>query len=275
MTARAVVLVVLAAALLPAPAARAQSFVQRVTGDACDQARSFDRGDGSPEAQEARRACRLVQFERRLQVEREQQVATQVEERDARVEKWMETTQPARVIHPLALELYTGTGLASYGLVLSYMALSQLEFAVSVGWRTVGYLDSDPSESGTADYKDRTLAFTSRWFASGTRNLSPFVGAGLASTTADLDVFWNGSKDGSSAMALSGRARGHSMSAHAGLQLAVRNLRLSLEYVFQYVFFTGADTTMDKVPSEQMRIVWQETLDHHRHGVVFRVGFAY
>jgi hypothetical protein len=273
MSARAMTLgTSLAAVLLLAPAARAQSFVQQVSSDACDQARSFDRADASDAAQQARRACRLQQFERRLEIERQDQVAAQLQERDARVEKWLETTQPARVLHPLAVEAFTGTGLASYGLALSWMALRQLEFTASMGWRTIGYADTNPNKSGSADYKSRTLAFTSRWFAS-TRELSPFVGAGLAATTADLQVFWYG-KDGTAPMTYPGEARGHSMSAHAGLQLAVRNLRLSLEYVFQYVFFTGANDDM-KIPNEQMRIVWQETLDEHRHGVVFRVGYAY
>jgi hypothetical protein len=269
----------LAAALLvttlSARGARAQSFVQRVSGDACEQARSFERSDSGPVAQEARRACRLQRFENKLAVERQDQVMAQVEEREARVEKWLNTTQPARVLHPVALEAFTSTGLASYGLALSYMALSQLEFAASIGWRTLGFDDTDPKASGTAEYKDRTLAFTSRWYVAN-RELTPFLGAGIGLTTADLKVFWYG-KDGTPAMDYpEGNARGHSMSAHAGVQLATRNLRLSIEYVFQYVFFTGANLAdMTKTPNEQMRIVWQETLDDHRQGIQLRVGYAF
>jgi hypothetical protein len=271
---RAALAVALGATFLLAPAARAQSFVQRVAGDACEQARSFDRADASPEAQEARRACRLQQFEQRLTAERAELVAKQVQERDARVQKWLEMTQPGRVLHPLAFEGFTSTGLASYGLLLSYMALRQLEFAASIGYRNVGYADSNLTGIGTATYKSRTLAFTSRWYAT-TRELSPFIGAGIGVTNANPDVLWYG-KDGTVPANYQGSARGHSMSAHVGLQLAVRNLRLSLEYALQYVFFTGASLNdMTKTPNEQMRAVWQQTLDDHRHGVVFRVGYAY
>ncbi len=266
----------LLASMLSARAAHAQSFIRRVSDDACEQARSFDRADSGPAAQEARRACRLQRFETRLATERQEQVMTQVAEREARVETWLNKTQPARVLHPLAIEAFTGTGLASYGLTLSYMALRQLEFAASIGWRTLTFSDSDPKASGTAEYKDRTLTFTSRWYAVN-RELTPFVGAGIGLTTADdLKVFWYG-RDNTPAMDFPpGDARGHSMSAHAGIQLATRNLRLSIEYVFQYVFFTGANLAdMTKTPNEQMRIVWQETLDDHRHGFQLRVGYAF
>jgi hypothetical protein len=101
------------------------------------------------------------------------------------------------------------------------------------------------------------------------------VGAGLGVTTANLQVFWYG-KDGSGAAEYSGEARGHSMSAQAGFQLATRNLRFGLEYVFTYFFFTGANLDdMQKTPNEQMRAVWLETLNEHRHGIQVRVGYAF
>ena len=265
----------LATTLAFCPAAWGQSFVQRVVSeDACLEARRFEHTDDGPAAQHARRACRLQQFEARLHDERQQQVAAQVDQRNARVEKWLETTQSARVVHPLAVEGFTGNGLAQYGLAVSYMALRQLEFAGLIGWRTVGYSDADPKSLGAAVYGNRTLAVTSRWYAAD-RPFTPFVGAGLGLTTADLEVFWYG-KDGTSAADYRGAARGHSMSAHAGVQVATRNLRFSLEYVFQYVFFTGANLDdMTKTPNEQMRAVWLETLNEHRHGIQARVGYAF
>jgi hypothetical protein len=265
----------LATTLAICPAAWGQSFVEHVVSeDACLEARRFERSDDSPAAQHARRACRLQQFDARLDDERQQQVAAQVDQRNARVEKWLETTQSARVVHPLAVEGFTGTGLASYGLAISYMALRQLEFAALIGWRTVSYADADPTALGAAEYKDRTLAVTGRWYLAD-RPLTPFVGAGLGLTTADLEVSWYG-RDGTSASEYQGQARGHSMSAQGGVQLATRNLRLSLEYVFQYVFFTGANLDdMTKTPNEQMRAVWLETLNDHRHGIQVRVGYAF
>jgi hypothetical protein len=265
----------LIATLAVGPAAWGQSFVQRVVSeDACLEARRFEHADDSPAAQHARRACRLQQFEARLHDERQEQVVAQVEQRNARVQKWLETTQSARVVHPLSLEAFMGSGLARYGLALSYMALRQLEVSALIGWRSVGYEDAEPSGNGAAEYENRTLAFTGRWYAVD-RPFTPFVGAGLGSTTADLDVFWFG-KDQTGAASYTGEARGHSMSAHAGAQLATRNLRLSLEYVFNYVFFTGANLAdMEKTPNEQMRAVWYETLNEHRHGIQVRVGYAF
>jgi opacity protein-like surface antigen len=267
--------VALAATLVASRAAWGQSsFVQEVSDDACEEARRYPRADDSPAAQHARRACRLQRFEVRLREERQQEVAAQVDQRNARVEKWLETTQSARVVHPLAVEGLMGSGLARYGLAVSYMLLRQLELAALIGWRSVGYEDADTTGSGVAEYGNRTLAATGRWYAAD-RPFSPFVGAGLGLTTADLKVFWYG-RDGSPPGDFIGAARGHSMTAHAGVQLATRNVRFSLEYVFTYVFFTGANLDdMDKTPNEQMRAVWKETLDEHRHGVQLRVGYAF
>lgn len=264
-----------AIALLTVRTAAAQSFVQLVSGDACAETRRYDRADTSPAAEEARRGCRLQRFEQHLAAEREQQVAAQVQERDARIEKWLATTQPARVVHPLALTAFAGTGLASYGIGVSLMALRRLEAAVSIGWRSVSTSDTPyTSYSGSADYKSRTLGFNGRWFLSD-RELSPFVGAGIGVTTADPTVLWYG-KDQTPSTSFQGSARGHSMSAAGGLQLAKGNIRLSLEYVYQYVFYTGAGLNqMDMMPNEQIRIVWQETLDAHRHGVRFEVALAF
>jgi hypothetical protein len=262
--------------LLTVRTAAAQSFVQLVSGDACAELRGYERADASPAAQEARRACRLQRFEQHLAAEREEQVAAQVQERDARIEKWLATTQSARVVHPLALTAFAGTGLASYGIGISLMALRRLEAAVSIGWRSVSTADTPYSSySGSADYKSRTLGFNGRWFLSD-RELSPFLGAGIGVTTADLNVLWYG-KDQTPSMTLPpGSARGHSLSAAGGVQLAKGNIRLSVEYVFQYVFYTGAGLNqMDMMPNDQIRIVWQETLDAHRHGVRFEVGLAF
>jgi opacity protein-like surface antigen len=261
--------------LLTARAAAAQSFVQLVSTDACAEARSYERADVGSAALEARRACRLQRFEQKLATEREQQVAAQVQERDARVEAWLATTQPPRVVHPLALTAFAGTGVAAYGIGLSWMALRRLEAAASIGWRSVSPSDTPyNSYSGTAQYKSRTLGFTGRWFLSD-RELSPFVGGGIGVTTANATVVWNG-KDQGAVQAYEGDARGHSLSAAGGVQLAKGNFRLSVEYVFQYVFYTGASLAdMTQTPNEQIRVVWQETLDAHRHGVRFEVGLAF
>ena len=87
----------LLATLAMGPAAWGQSFVQRVVSeDACLEARRFEHTDDSPAAQHARRACRLQQFEARLHDERQEQVVAQVEQRNARVQKWLDHAIGAR-----------------------------------------------------------------------------------------------------------------------------------------------------------------------------------
>ena len=53
-------------------------------------------------------------------------------------------------------------------------------------------------------------------------------------------------------------------------------LRLSLEYVYEYVFYTGATLNdMQHTPSEDLRVIWYDSLHADRHGVRFQVGFAF
>ena len=75
---------------------------------------------------------------------------------------------------------------------------------------------------------------------------------------------------------LQGDGRANSLNPSAGVQLAVSYLRLSIEYVFEYVFYTGANLNdMQKTPSEDLRLVWEDSLNQDRHGVRFQVGFAF
>jgi hypothetical protein len=75
---------------------------------------------------------------------------------------------------------------------------------------------------------------------------------------------------------LQGNGRANSLSASAGVQLAISYVRLSLEYVFEYQIYTGANLNdPQKTPSEDLRLVWEDSLDQDRHGVRFQVGFAF
>ena len=66
------------------------------------------------------------------------------------------------------------------------------------------------------------------------------------------------------------------MSPSAGLQLAASYVRLSVEYIFEYVFYTGANLSDEqKTPSEDLRLIWADSLKQDRHGVRFQVGFAF
>ena len=110
-----------------ARAAQAQSFVQQVSEDPCEQAMTFAPDDDSPAAAHAHRACRLQMFERRLADERRQAMVAEQQAREASIANWLATTQPQRVQRPLSVEGFLGTGLASYGAVVSWNILRQLE----------------------------------------------------------------------------------------------------------------------------------------------------
>jgi hypothetical protein len=78
---------------------------------------------------------------------------------------------------------------------------------------------------------------------------------------------------------LKGDGRAHSASASAGVHLAFRGLRMSLEYIYEHVYFTGAnlDATQDKQkpPNEPLRVIWRDSLNQDRHGIRFQAGYAF
>jgi hypothetical protein len=259
------------AAALPAGAARAYTFAEQIPEDPCDQARSFDPQDGGAAAQHARRACRLAVFEQRMAEERQRAVTAQGDARDAWIQKWMATTQSARVLNPLAVELFAGSGIANYGVVFSWTVLRQLEIAGRVGQRQMSCASSSGAGS---DCTRTTWNIGLRWMLLD-KDFSPFAGVGFSSTSAPLRI----NHFNQQTMVyefLDGHGQADSTSASAGVQLAVSNLRLSLEYIFEYVFYTGANLSdMPQTPSEDLRNVWVDSLKQDRHGVRFQVGFAF
>ncbi len=95
-----------------ATGARAQSLVDAACRRTlARRARALDIADTTPAAENLRRACRLERFEDRLAADRSQQVATQELTREARIQQWIDATQPSRVTRPLAFEGFVGTGL--------------------------------------------------------------------------------------------------------------------------------------------------------------------
>ncbi len=259
------------AAALSGGVARAYTFVDQLPEDACERARSFDPQDGSAAAQHARRACRLEVFEARMAEERRRAVANQQAARDAAVEKWMQGTQPARVINPMAIELFAGSGIINYGAAFSWTVLRQLEVSGRVGQRQM----SCASETGgTADCTRTTWGLGVRWML-GDRDFAPFAGVGFAATHAPLKIYHYDAQTMQS-MYLDGHGDADSGNASAGVQLAVSNVRLSVEYIFEYVFYTGANRSdVQQTPSEDLRSVWNDSLKQDRHGVRFQVGFAF
>jgi len=256
---------------LPPRDARAYTFVDAVPEDPCARARLFDPQDASLPAQKARRACRLAVFEQRLATERQKEVAAGEDAREAWVEKWMVGTQPARVLHPMAVEVFVGSGIVNYGAAFSWNVLSYLELAARVGQRQMSCADQS---SGTgADCTRTTWSAGVRWIF-GDRDFSPFAGAAFSTTSAALKIVHFDPNTGSGNF-LDGHGSANSASLSGGLQLAISYVRLSLEYLYEYVFYTGANLNDMQKPSDELRGVWEDSLSQDRHGVRFQVGFAF
>jgi len=256
--------------LASARAAHAQSFVQQVSDDACEQSMLFAPDDDSPAAAHAHRACRLQMFERRLVSERQQTMIAEQQAREASIATWLATTQPQRVQRPLSVEAYFGTGLASYGAVFSWNILRQLEVSARYGRRPMNCVDMSGALEG--DCTRTVMGIGSRWMLL-PKDFTPFVGAGFSVTKAPLQVFRFDAMNGQTTF-LEGNGRAHSLNLSAGVQLSISALRLSLEYVFEYIYFTGAED-MKVIPSKELLPIWQGSVDADKHGVRFQVGIAF
>jgi hypothetical protein len=246
-------------------------LVERVTEDACDRARAFDIADQGAEAQHARRLCRLQQFEHRLAAERRQEVAAELQARDARLAAWLDSKQPTRALRPLAIEGFAGSGVMTYGLAVTWMVLSRLELAGRIGWRNMTCAN-EFSNNG-ADCTRQGLGLGARWFL-GSHDFGPFLGAGLTMSESHLQVATSTPEMGFTL--LKGDGRAHSAGGSAGMHLAYRGLRLSLEYIYEHVYFTGANLEdPQKTPSEPLRVIWRDSLKQDRHGLRFQAGYAF
>ena len=263
----------LAAALsMHARVAHAYTFIEEMPDDPCARARSFDPQDTTLTAQKARRACRLEAFEQRLASERRKTLASEQDARDAWVDKWMGATQSARVINPLAIEAYAGYGITSYGLVFSWTVLRQLELAARIGQRADDL--RRPVRRQRAATARARAGTSARAGSSATAISRPSSAPGSRRRPRRWRSFTPNAQGGDPV--LQGNGRANSVNASAGLQLAVSYLRLSLEYVFEYQIYTGANLNdMQKTPSEDLRLVWEDSLNQDRHGVRFQVGFAF
>ncbi|HEX3903750.1 MAG TPA: hypothetical protein VH853_12995 [Polyangia bacterium] len=253
---------------LAAPGTRAQSLVEEAPEDACEGARALDISDTTPAAEHVRRSCRLERFEDRLAADRRQQVAVEEQSREARVQQWIDSTQPSRVTHPMAFEGFVGTGLASYGFSFAWDFLRRAEASVWIGFRPISCQDQNGGETG--DCGRTAFGLRGRWYLTD-HDVTPFVDTGLSLMTSALQV--NSMSSGS---LLTGTGRANSLSAGAGLTLAVRAFRMSLEYVFEYTFYTGAslDDTK-KTPSPELDTALANSLRADRNGVRFQVGYGF
>jgi hypothetical protein len=262
-------------ALLPPAGAPFQpSFVQFVPGGSCEEARTYEVADVGAAAQHARRRCRLELMETRLASERQQAVFAAERAQDERVETWMEATQPTRVLRPVSADVLLGTGIVSYGLMVSWDVLRWMEIAAWIGRHPISCAAAYNPSGG--DCTRTAYGGHARWFFT-QKDFTPFIGAGFAFASSSLSIY--GPSDPSQSFGgnvLAGDGRAHCVDGSAGLLLSVRGLRLSLEYVFEYAYYTGANQNdMIKTPSEDLRIVWSDSLRQDRHGIRFQVGYAF
>jgi hypothetical protein len=267
-----VIAVALAIAPRPSRAAAPRvELVERVSDDACDRARAFEIGDESPEALHARRLCRLQHFENRLAAERRQEVQAELQAREMRLQTWLAAKQPTRALRPVSFEGFAGTGMLSYGLVATWSVLRQLELSGRLGWRKMTCAN-DFSPTG-ADCTRQGYGLSARWFLSD-KDFTPFVGAGVTFASSHLQVATSTPEAGF--LLLKGEGRGHSANASAGVHLSAKGLRLSVEYIYEHVYFTGATQDVQgKPPREDLRVIWQDSLKQDRHGIRFQAGYAF
>jgi len=268
--AAAAAVLVAGALSLQARHAHAYTFLEEVSDDPCERMRAFDPQDSSAAAQHARRACRLATFERRLAEERREAVASQQTARSEWVQKWLETAQPARVSHPIAIEAFFGNGIVNYGGALSWTVHTYVEVNARFGRREMTCTDANGGM--TADCTRTTWGAGARGFLFD-KDFSPFVAVGFSTTNAPLKIVhpnMNGGAD-----YLDGKGNANSVSGGGGVQLATSYVRFSLEYLYEYVFYTGAILNTDSSFSEALNSIWVESLKTDRHGVRFQVGFAF
>ena len=252
-----------------AASARAQSLVDQRPEDPCEAARALDIADTTPAAENLRRACRLERFEDRLAADRSQQVATQELTRQARIQQWIDATQPWRFTRPLAFEGFFGSGLASYGISFSWDFLRSAELGAWLGWRPISCQDA--TGISTSACGRTAFGLSGRWYLL-ERDLTPFVDTGLDFMTSDLALC----TDKSCSNHIAGSGRANSVGLGAGLAFGFRSFRMSIEYVFEYAFYTGASLDDDKkTPSPQLDTALSSSLRADRNGVRFQAGYAF
>jgi hypothetical protein len=256
-----------------AAGARAQSLVQEQPEDPCEGARALDIADTTPAAENLRRACRLERFQDRLAAERSRQVATQQLTREARIQQWIDATQPWRVTRPLAFEAFFGTGLASYGIGFSWDFLRHAALGVWLGWRPISCQDG--SGNSTSACGRTAYGLRGRWYLLD-RDFTPFVDAGLSFMSSDLALYNSSMPTPEGSAYHSGSGRANSVCLGAGLAFGFRSFRMSIEYVFEDAFYTGASLDDDKkVPDPVLDAALSTSLHADRNGVRFEVGYAF
>ena len=254
-----------------AAGARAQSLVDERPEDPCEAARGLDIADTTPAAEGVRRSCRLERFQDRLATDRSQQVVVEEQTREARIQEWIDATQPWRVTRPLTFEGFFGSGLASYGIGFSWDFLRHAALGAWLGWRPISCQDSNGSSTSSCGRTAYGLRV--RWYLTA-HDFTPFVDTGLSFMSSNLALCTSAYCGDANHIAGTGRA--NSVNVGAGLAFGFRSLRVSIEYVFEYAFYTGASLNDEKkTPSPELDTALSSSLRTDRNGVRFELGYAF
>jgi hypothetical protein len=269
--------------LLSAGGATAGLTIEREAGmDGCTAAGLYFPEDESEPARRARIRCRLETFQDKLAHEQAESEAERERHQQQATEAWMQKQEiPVRLMRPNSLDLFAGGGLTSYGLTLGGLLLPWLEAEAWVGWRSAsGFV-----LSGTLDDSRRCLGGRFKWLMMARGNVTTFVSGGAASCSAKLQInsgaFSPGLivPGGPAPMGSSpnGEGSAHVVTGTAGVAWMEKSgLRVSLEYVFAYAFYTQA--TLDdpaRPEDETMRSMWTQRLTDDRNGARLQVGYAF
>jgi len=267
--------------VLVSRAASAELTIDHEPGiDGCSEAAFYFPEDDSPEAQRARRRCRLERFERKLEDDRARDEAVRDTKREQTIAGWMDKQEiPVRVMHRNSVDLFLSGGLASYGVAVGGLLLPVLEAELWVGRRSV----SESTATGFLWDSRTCLGGRFKWLTRSRGNLTPFASLGVAGCSAHLQsnsynygpVGLGFPDPGASNSAGDGAA--HLVTASAGLAWMEKSgVRVSLEYVFAYAFYAQA-TLNDEARTEDanLRAAWESRLTSDRRGVRVQVGYAF
>ena len=269
-----------ASILLATGTADASLTIDHLSGaDGCTEAATYFPEDDGPLARNARMRCRLETFAQQREDERRRGEAVGDREREKTIETWIQKQEiPVRVLRRNSVDLFVSGGVASYGAALGGVLLPWLEGELWIGRRSV-------AESVTSGYLSdvrNCLGGRFKWLFVKRGNLTPLISLGAVGCSADVQFQSYGGGpifqgDSSNPNPGGGQAVGHLATATAGLTwMEKAGLRVSLEYMFAYAFYTQA-TLNDAAKTEDanLRTAWEQRLTADRFGVRLQVGYAF
>jgi hypothetical protein len=252
-------------------AARASLTIARDPGvDGCVEADSYFPEDESDEAVQARRRCRLENFDRRLDEDQRRKAAAREQTQEQALETWMQKQQiPSRVFRRNSIDVYGSGGLTSYGLAVGGVLVPWLEGELWIGRRSV----SDLVDAGYLVDSRSCFGGRLKWLMLSRGNLTPFVSLGAALCSASLQL----NPNIIAAVGGNGEGSAHLATATGGAAwMSQSGVRVSFEYFFAKAFYTQATRDdPDRPLDDNLRAAWQQRLTSDGSGVRLQVGYAF